>query len=53
MTLSGDVIKIFNSAKEASEELNISISLIRDVCNGRQRTTGGFVFMYLKDYLGK
>lgn len=53
MTLSGDVIKIFNSAKEASEELNISISLIRDVCNGRQRTTGGFIFMYLKDYLGK
>ena len=53
LTLSGDTVKIWNSAREASEELNISISLIRDCCLGKQKTTKGFIFMYLKDYMGK
>ena len=53
LTLSGDTVKIWNSVREASEELNISISLIRDCCLGKQKTTKGFIFMYLKDYMGK
>ena len=46
LTLSGDTVKIWNSAREASEELNISISLIRDCCLGKQKTTKGFIFKY-------
>ena len=53
LKLSGDTVKIWNSAREASEELNISISLIRDCSLGKQKTTKGFIFMYLKDYMGK
>ena len=42
----GKKIKEFSSAKEASEELGVSVGAIRDNCNGRHQLTGGFQFKY-------
>jgi len=55
---SGDLIKIWDSATEASKELNIEASCISIVCNGRKRrkggepakTAGGYVWVYEKNY---
>ena len=43
------VIKIWNSAKEASDSLGVDVSGIRAVCNGRQKTSKGFKWRYLND----
>ena len=43
----GEVIKEFNSAKEAGEELNIQRSHIGSVCKGNRKTAGGFKWKYL------
>ena len=45
---SGDTILwIWNSVKEASKSLKISEKSIRTVCNGRAKTGGGYVWMYV------
>ena len=41
--------KVFNSIKEASEELNIYN--ISDCCRGKAKTSGGYHWMYYEDYL--
>lgn len=45
-----NTLKIYNSAKEASEELNLDRSCIAKVCKGKRLQTGGYKFMYLEDY---
>ena len=54
----GELIKIWNSATEASDELGISASSLSNVCNGKQRrkggepakTAGGYVWVFEKNY---
>lgn len=38
--------KVFNSATEASEELNLDITSIGRCCKGKQKTCGGYHWMY-------
>jgi hypothetical protein len=40
-------INRFNSIKEASKELNISLSCIKDVLKEKQKSTKGYIFKYL------
>ena len=57
ISLDGQLIKIWDSATDASRELGISISTISQVCsgyvgpNGKHKVTaGGFIWLYVKDY---
>ena len=40
---------IYNSVKEASEKLNLKANNISAVCNGRQKSTGGYHFKQISD----
>ena len=40
-------IQKFNTIKEASKELNISLSCIKDVLKDKQKSSKGFIFKYL------
>jgi hypothetical protein len=42
-------INIFNSIKEVSEKLSISLSCIKDVLKGKQKSTKKFIFKYLEE----
>lgn len=44
--LQGNLIKIYNTLKEASEQTNISKSLICNVCGFKGNTAGGYVWRY-------
>jgi len=44
--LDGTEIKIWNTASEPSRELNIYHSCISDVCRGKRKTIGGFIWKY-------
>ena len=56
--LDGKLIKIWDSATEASNELMVSLSSISNVCNGKKlrkggdvaKTAGGYVWVFEKDY---
>lgn len=48
--LDGKFIRIWEYAKQASDELNILLTCIIACCRGRQKTSGGFKWMYLDDY---
>ena len=57
ISLDGELIKIWDSAQEASDELKIPVSNISKVCTGhlerngnKQITAGGFVWVFEKDY---
>jgi hypothetical protein len=39
--------KPFNSIKETSENVQISLSCIKDVLKGKQKSTKGFIWKYL------
>lgn len=43
--------KVFDTIKECAEELNINYTNIINVCRGRQKTAGGYHFIYYEDYL--
>ena len=45
-TKHGEYIKTFQNSKQASEETGIKRQYIVDVCNGKQKTTGGYIFKY-------
>ena len=45
-TKQGQYIKTFINAGEASKQTGIKRKYIVDVCNGEQRTTGGYIFKY-------
>jgi len=47
LSLDGEVIKIFNSTKEAAKELSINQGNISNVCTGRNKTAGGFKWEYI------
>ena len=42
----GTIIKIWDSLTEAAMELNVQLSHISSVCNGKRITTGGFKWEY-------
>lgn len=41
-------IKIYTSAKEASDITGIGVGSIRHCCNGRSKSAGGYIFKYLE-----
>lgn len=45
-----NLIKTYNCMKDASEELNVHIAHIQDVCNKKCTNTGGYIFMYYEEY---
>lgn len=45
-----NLIKTYNCMKYASEELGVHITHIQDVCDKKYTNTGGYIFMYYKDY---
>ena len=45
--LSGNIIKIFNSGRQASIELGISQGNISQCCNGKMKSTCGFLWEYV------
>lgn len=48
--LDGKFICVWEYAKQASDELDILLTCIIACCKGRQKTSGGFKWMYLEDY---
>ena len=48
-SLSGEFICVFESMKEAELKTGIFYPNISAVCNGRQKTAGGFIWKYYKD----
>jgi hypothetical protein len=58
ISIDGQLIKIWDSATEASNELHITASSISNVCNGKIRrkggeaaqTAGGYIWVFEKDY---
>lgn len=47
LDLNGNVVKIYNSSRQASLELGISQGNISLCCNGKRRTTNGFKWKYI------
>ena len=43
----GNVIKVWNSMKEASETLGIDKSSISMVCHGKRHVAGGYYWKYV------
>lgn len=48
--LDGKLIKIWDSQTEASKELNINLATISDVCKGKRKTAGKYVWVQEKDF---
>lgn len=48
--LDGKLIKIWDCATDASDELSVDQASISMVCNGKRKTAGGFVWVHEKDY---
>ena len=48
--LDGNLIKIWDCATDASNDLNIDQSSISMVCKGKRKTAGNFVWVHEKDY---
>jgi len=46
-----DTNVIYNNATSAEKDLNIFHALIINVCKGKQKKSGGYRWMYYKDYL--
>ena len=49
--LQGDIIKIWDYIKQASEELNINKASISNCCRGKSKSAGGFIWKYEKDVI--
>ena len=48
--LNGKLIKTWDCATDAQRELCVNQTCICEVCKGRRKTAGGFVWVYEKDY---
>lgn len=48
----GELIKIYDYAKQAAEELSIDLSAIIKVCRGKMKTCGGYIWRYTDATLG-
>ena len=46
LSKTGEVIKVFESSAQASQETGVNVKGIRDTLNGVQKTSGGFVWKY-------
>lgn len=44
--LSGNLLSTWNSPKDAADALNLNAKLIREVCYGRAKTHGGFMWRF-------
>lgn len=53
LSTQGDFIKEWSYIKEASSALDISYSKISSVCNGNQKTAGGYCWVYKDIYYSK
>ena len=51
LTLNGQFIRKWGAAIEAARELGITNSSINKCCRGKQKSAGGFKWMYLSDWL--
>lgn len=45
-----NLIKTYDCMRYASEELNVHITHIQDVCDKKYTNTGGYIFMYYEEY---
>lgn len=50
LDLNGNLIAEFNSAAQAAQKKNISISWLRDALSGRQAQAGGFIWKLLPEH---
>lgn len=50
LTLSGDYVKEWESAREIHKELDICYKKISSVCNGKMKSTGNFKWVFKDDY---
>lgn len=50
ISLSGELIKIWDCASDAQRELGVNQTSICQVCRDQKKTAGGFVWAYKKDY---
>ncbi len=50
LSLDGDFIKVHNSVTKASLEVGSTTSSISKVCKNKQKTAGGYRWMYKQDY---
>ncbi|MNG38488.1 hypothetical protein D3C84_1262170 [compost metagenome] len=50
LTKDSEFIKLWNSSKEASLELNMKSNSISSCLKGRTKTSGGFKWIYKEDY---
>lgn len=46
----GSFVKLWSSAKEAAISLNLDSSAITKTCKGKINTSGGFIWIYYKEY---
>ena len=51
LSKNGELIKIFDGVISASKETGCESTNIVKVCKNKRRTTGGFIWMYYKDYM--
>lgn len=49
LNLSGELIRRFDSARDASKELNISYKVISKCCNGNSKTYKGFIWRFTSE----
>ena len=50
ISLDGELIKIWDCATDASDELGVDQASISIVCKGKRKTAGGFVWVHETDY---
>src|SRR6266487_7164455 len=50
-TLDGEVVRVWNSIRLASNTLEIDGSCISECCSKKQNTAGGWYWMYYEDYI--
>jgi hypothetical protein len=50
-TLDGNVVRIWDSIKLASDTLKIAVCCISECCSGKQKTSGGWCWMYYEDHI--
>lgn len=48
MDLQGNCIKDFPSCAEAARQLNLDSSTISKVCRGKNKSHGGYTFVYIE-----
>lgn len=53
LSLNGEFIKQWNSAKQAGKELNINASNFTNCCRGKHNSAGKYKWKYLSDYINE